>query len=186
MGARKSPREILRTQIRNDLGLKLGDRQFGEWLAERLNADGTFPGWLDRRRILSLTKMSARTFSRRMAALGAYFTRHHVARRTGLRTWIRRTLLSVAADLPKGHNGPLLGRVETRRDSGVDVSTRRTGSRNPWAENQQRKKDRENWPILARARSDVPMERPGYGTNARDLCRPHAVPLDRCWLGCAA
>ena len=178
-------------------------RTWGRWLVDRLDARGDLHR-ADVAVLVRISPVSRRSTYRYLAVLEAA----GLIERTGTAVlrrgrWRRTATISAAARF----RAPVaLSQVSTVADSDSDsadaltcdsarsdtfptlvvvssgaVGDHTTGSRrdDEQISDEQRHALDEQWPLMARARSDVPLLRPGYGTNTRDPAERARLMLDR-------
>jgi len=156
-------------------------RTWGRWLVDRLNADGELHH-CDVGVIVRISPVSRRSTYRYLAVLerAGLIERHTTAvQRRG--QWRRTTTITAArefrrADQPKRVRNPLTcdsatsGTVPTlvvnSKGSVGDLPTDRRDDEQI-SDGDRRALDA-GWALMARSRTDVPMLRPGYGTNTHD------------------
>jgi len=173
-----------------------GLKMWALWLADRFGADGQLHR-ADRRSLTRWSQISDSTCTRYLAELDrlGLIERHQTARlnrRTG--HYDRAVTIRVAselvepadqpvripqaADLPNGHKRAS-AYIGCSSSSG-SVGTFTTGSRPDDQElGDADRRAVDDWPRLARSRTDVPLLRPGYSVNTSDPAERRRLLLDR-------
>jgi hypothetical protein len=158
-------------------------------LIDRFGRDGTLPPNIDRSWLARHTRIGYRTCSRYLAELErlGLIERRHTGRITRDGTYRHVSIITAAsrftADQAQKSQMPTKRAGEQRKGHSFDTPTppiRVTSSgsvgsslpvagasqdQEPVSDDDRRTLD-EQWPKMARSRSDLPGQRPGYGTNA--------------------
>lgn len=166
-------RPAMRTAIK-DADLPVSIRQWAMWLTDRLDRNGH----ADVGEIVALSCYCRRTTYAYLAQLemAGIVHRDCTSRKIGHREWRKFATVSVATRIRAQAAPPLTcdsasARTTKRKPSSGSVGNQppvrnaRTRDDDTVINDEQRHALDEQWPLMARARSDLPGQRPGYSTN---------------------